>query len=87
MSPTRYALLATILAVPFGVFTQEREARAVDVLGLDQAVAMALDRNRQLKVAALEVERAQQRVAEARTRRLPTFTTYLLAAELTLRVR
>jgi hypothetical protein len=85
MSPTRYALLATILAVPIRVFTQQREACAVDVLGLDQAVAMALDRNRQLRVAALDVERAQQRVAEARTRQ--SFSTYLLAAELTLRVR
>jgi outer membrane protein TolC len=52
------------------------------VLGLDQAVAIALDSNRQLKIAALDVERAQQRVAEARTRRLPTFNTYVLAGEL-----
>ena len=82
MSLTLYALLATMLAVPFGVGAQEREPRSVDVLGLDQAVAIALDSNRQLKIAALEVERAQQRVAEARTRRLPTFNTYVLAAEL-----
>ena len=82
MSLTRHALLATMLAVPFGVGAQEREPRSVDVLGLDQAVAIALDSNRQLKIAALEVERAQQRVAEARTKRLPTFNTYVLAAEL-----
>ena len=82
MSLTRYTLLATMLAVPFGVGAQEREPRSVDVLGLDQAVAIALDSNRQLKIAALEVERAQQRVAEARTKRLPTFNTYVLAAEL-----
>jgi outer membrane protein TolC len=82
MSLTRYTLLATLLAVPFGVGAQEREPRALDVLGLDQAVAIALDSNRQLKIGALDVERAQQRVAEARTRRLPTFNTYVLAAEL-----
>ncbi len=82
MSLTRYTLLATMLAVPFGVGAQEREPRSVDVLGLDQAVAIALDSNRQLKIAALDVERAQQRVAEARTTRLPTFNTYVLAGEL-----
>ncbi len=82
MSLTRYTLLATMLAVPFGVGAQEREPRSVDVLGLDQAVAIALDSNRQLKIAALDVERAQQRVAEARTKRLPTFNTYVLAGEL-----
>ena len=82
MSLTRYTLVATMLAVPFGICAQEREPRSVDVLGLDQAVAIALDSNRQLKIAALDVERAQQRVAEARTRRLPTFNTYVLAAEL-----
>jgi outer membrane protein TolC len=79
---TRCTLLATMLAVPFGVCAQEREPRSVDVLGLDQAVAIALDSNRQLKIAALDVERAQQRVAEARTRRFPTFNTYVLAGEL-----
>jgi outer membrane protein len=52
------------------------------VLGLDRAVAMALDSNRQLKIAALDVERAQQRIAEARTKRLPTFNTYVLASQL-----
>ena len=31
MSPTRYALLATILVVPFGVRAQEREPRSVAV--------------------------------------------------------
>jgi outer membrane protein len=82
MSPARYTLLATMLAVPISVCAQERDTRSVAVLGLDQAVAMALDNNRQLEIAALDVERAQQRVAEARTKRLPTFNTYVLAAQL-----
>jgi len=38
---------------------------------------MALDNNRQLKIAVLDVERAQERVAEARTKRLPAFSTYV----------
>jgi outer membrane protein TolC len=43
---------------------------------------MALDSNRQLKIAALDVERAQERIAEARTKRLPAFSTYLLESQL-----
>src|SRR5258708_36765428 len=82
MSLTRQVLLATMPAVPIGLGAQERETRSVDVLGLDRAVTMALDSNRQLQIAALDVERAQQRVAEARTRRLPTFNTYVLASQL-----
>jgi outer membrane protein TolC len=82
MSLTRQALLATLLAVPIGLGAQALDTRAVDVLELDRAVALALDNNRQFKIAALDVERAQQRVAEARTRRLPTFSTYVLASQL-----
>ena len=82
MSLTRQALLATILAVPIGLSAQGPETRLAEVLGLDRAVAMALDSNRQLKIAALDVERAQQRTAEARTRRLPTFSTYVLGSQL-----
>jgi len=82
MSLTRHALLAAMLAVPIGLSAQEPEMPSVAVLGLDRAVAMALDSNRQLKIATLDVERAQQRVAEARTRRLPAFSTYVLASQL-----
>jgi outer membrane protein TolC len=82
VSFARRAALATVLAVPIGLYAQEPETRPVDVLALDRAVAMALDSNRQLQIAALDVERAQQRVAEARTRRLPSFSTYVLAGQL-----
>ena len=82
MSLTRHALLAAMLAVPIGLSAQEPERPSVEVLGLDRAVAMALDSNRQLKIATLDVERAQQRVAEARTRRLPAFSTYVLESQL-----
>jgi outer membrane protein TolC len=71
-----------MMAVPIGLPAQQPETRSVEVLGLDRAVAAALDSNRQLKIAALDVDRAQQRVAEARTKRLPTFQTYALESQL-----
>jgi outer membrane protein TolC len=82
MSLTRQALLATLVAVPIGLSAQGQDTRAVEVLELDRAVTMALDNNRQLKIAALDVERAQERVAEARTKRLPALNTYVLGSHL-----
>ncbi len=81
-SLVRQALFATVLTAPIGLSGQKPETPSVEVLGLDRAVAMALDSNRQLKIAALDVERAQQRIAEARTKRLPTFSTYVLESQL-----
>src|SRR6266853_66639 len=82
MSLTCHALLAVSLAIPIGLSAQAPETRSLEVLGLDRAVAMALDNNRQLKIAVLDVERAQERVAEARTKRLPAFSTYVLESQL-----
>jgi len=82
MSLTRHVLLTTILVLPIGLSAQERDTRSGEVLELDRAVAMALDSNRQIKIAALDVERAQERVAEARTKRLPAFSTYVLGSQL-----
>jgi outer membrane protein len=80
MSLTRHALLAISLVVPVGLVAQE--APPVEVLRLDRAVAMALDNNRQLKIAALDVDKGQERIAEARIKRLPSFSTYALESQL-----
>jgi outer membrane protein len=82
MSLRCHALLVVSLAIPIGLSAQEPETRSLEVLRLDRAVAMALDNNRQLKIAVLDVERAQERVAEARTKRLPAFSTYVLGSQL-----
>jgi outer membrane protein TolC len=46
-------------------------APAADVLTLDDAVAIALRHNRGLASAAMDVDRAEQRIGAARARRLP----------------
>jgi outer membrane protein len=80
MSLTRHALLAISLVIPAGLVAQE--VPSVEVLGLDRAVAMALDSNRQLKIAALDVDKGQEHIAEARIKRLPSFSTYALESQL-----
>jgi outer membrane protein len=53
-----------------------------DELTLDQAVALALQHNRQIKVAQLEVGKSENAVAVMRTYRLPQFTFYNLGGHL-----
>jgi outer membrane protein len=57
-----------------------RAAEQNDVMTLDQAISLALQNNRTVKNARLDVEKAKTQVAANRTHRLPTFNTYVLGA-------
>lgn len=78
--PTRIfqlVVLAALLISPRIVRCQQAE-----VLTLEQAIALALRDNRQVKSAALEVHKAEDRLAAARTRRLPEFKFNALGSQL-----
>jgi outer membrane protein len=49
-------------------------AAPAEVLTLERAVELALSNNRQVGIAALEVDRAEQRLGAARTNRLPSLS-------------
>ena len=51
-------------------------------LSLEAAIQMALENNRQLQTARLQIEKAEADVAAARTRRLPAFETEVSASQL-----
>ena len=53
---------------------QSPESRNVEVLTLDQAIALALRDNPQIKNAALDVSKPDKEFAALRTRRLPNFS-------------
>jgi outer membrane protein TolC len=55
---------------------------ASERLSLDTAVRIALENNRQLQSARLQVARAEEQIAATRTRRLPTFQSELSASQL-----
>jgi len=55
-------------------------AQQEDVITLQQATAFALENNRTLKNAELDVEKARNQVAATRTRRLPSINTYTLSS-------
>jgi outer membrane protein TolC len=61
---------------------QSASVSASERLSLDTAVRIALENNRQLQSARLQVARAEEQIAATRTRRLPTFQSELSASQL-----
>src|SRR5215470_16956259 len=56
-------------------------AQTAPILTLEHAVALALEGNRQVQSSALDVNRAREETAAAKTNRLPQFSVYLLGGE------
>lgn len=55
---------------------------SAEQLSLDQAIAAALEHNASVRNARLEVEKAQTRIAAARTHRLPSFEMSMIGGEM-----
>ena len=53
-----------------------------DVLTLKQAIDIALANNSSLKIASLDIDKAQWELAEFKTKRLPAFSSSVLASQL-----
>jgi outer membrane protein TolC len=68
--------------MPGLAWSQQSAAPDVEELSLEQAVALALKENRQVKIASLELDKFSDRLAVARTRRLPHFEFSLMATQL-----
>jgi outer membrane protein TolC len=80
--PTRIfqlVALAVLLIVPRVAQCQQP---AAEVLTLEQAIELALRDNRQIKNAMLELNKSEDRLAAARSRRLPEFKLNALGSQL-----
>lgn len=75
-------MLLVVLASSTIIFGQTQPASAAETLTLEQAIELALGGNRQVKSAALEVNKAEDRLAAARTHRLPEFKFNALGSQL-----
>jgi outer membrane protein len=71
-----------VTLVPAGVAGQPAAGSTSEHLSLESAVKLAVGHNRHLQTALLQVEKAEQDVAVARTRRLPTFETEVRTSQL-----
>ncbi len=58
------------------------ESAGAPVLTLDEAVAAAMTNNRNVKTASLNVDATKEQYLAAKTKRLPSFSTYVFGAEL-----
>jgi outer membrane protein TolC len=68
----RFLLIVLTLTPAFALADASPSSEAGDILTLEQAVALALEGNRTVKNAELEVSKAEDRLAAARTHRLPS---------------
>lgn len=75
---TRLGLCAVFLAAAAAAIAQPAD----EELALDAALTAALRNNYQLRMAALEVQKAEDRTAAARTRRMPSVNVSLISAQL-----
>ena len=75
-------VLLFLLLMPGLAWSQQPAAPDVEELSLEQAVALALKENRQVKIASLELDKFSDRLAVARTHRLPHFEFSLMATQL-----
>ena len=58
----------------------QQTAEEAPVLSLSQAVQIALDNNRPVAIAKLDIDKSAWQVAQTKTKRFPAITTYLFAS-------
>src|SRR5882724_9646202 len=76
-----FAALCLLLATPLAVWCQQNTPRAAEVLSLDQAINIALQNNRSLKNARLNVDKGEDEIRSVRTSRLPSTHFYALVSQ------
>jgi outer membrane protein len=69
-------------SIPALAAGQNAPPSAVDLLSLDGAIRLAIENNRQLQSARLQVAKAEEHIAVTRSRRLPSFQTEVNASQL-----
>ena len=67
-------LIASLICLAAEVRGQSRSTSNAEVLTLEQAIALALRDNQQIRNASLDVSRTGEEFAASRTRRLPSFS-------------
>src|SRR6266496_1914010 len=76
-----FAALSLLLATPLAAWCQQSTPRAAEVLSLDQAINIALQNNRSLKNARLDVDKGEDEIRSIRTSRLPSTHFYALVSQ------
>jgi len=75
------AALSLLLATPLAGWCQQTTPNSAEVLSLDEAISIALQNNRSLKNARLNVEKSGDEIKSIRTSRFPSTHFYALVSE------
>src|SRR5258705_6589126 len=75
------AALSLLLATALAAWCQQSTPRVAEVLNLDQAINIALQNNRPLKNARLNVDKGEDEIRSMRTSRLPSTHFYALVSQ------
>ena len=76
-----FAALSLLLTTPLAAWCQQSTPTAGEVLSLDQAINIALQNNRSLKNARLNVDKGEDEIRSIRTSRLPSTHFYALVSQ------
>ncbi len=76
-----FAALLLLLAMPLAGWCQQSTPTAAEVLSLDQAINIALQNNRSLKNARLNVDKGEDEIRSIRTSRFPSSHFYALVSQ------
>ena len=76
-----FFLLGVAFALPHA-FAEQESSQQPDVLAVDDAVKIALANNRTLKIVSLNVNVQNEKLAADKTRRLPSFNSYIFGSQL-----
>src|SRR6266404_5658063 len=76
-----FVALSLLLATPLAAWCQQSTTSSAEVLSLDQAINIALQNNRSLKNARLNVEKGEDEIRSIRTSRLPSSHFYALVSQ------
>src|SRR6266403_648773 len=76
-----FAALSLLLATPLAAWCQQSTLSSAEVLSLDQAINIALQNNRSLKNARLNVDKGEDEIRSIRTFRLPSTHFYALVSQ------
>src|SRR6266850_7967260 len=75
------AVLFLLLATPLAGWCQQTTPNSAEVLSLDEAISIALQNNRSLKNARLNVEKSGDEIKSIRTSRFPSTHLYTLVSQ------
>src|SRR6267142_3797137 len=75
------AALSLLLVTPLAGWGQQTTLNSAEVLSLDEAISIAVQNNRSLKNARLNVEKGEDEIQSIRTSRLPSTHFYALVSQ------